>query len=233
MQLYCKLLHCVMQNYSSDASALETCAHSGSHGKGYFNNFSLIYEFITSNPALIYTVWHCISDACCLRKLMLHSGNHMGSWRAARRPAEHSPTFTQTFPAQDNLGHPWHGLHWPRSQNTGTLYVLVTYNHRLLLGQMHTNMINERSCVDTLPLQQVTTWALHFLMSHRMERIAEASPYIHVSSLWTFFAVVALNCDKIYLASSMSKGIYVICSVKHMLFILWGLRTNNHKNGWW
>lgn len=30
-------------------------------------------------------VWHCTSDTRCLRKLMLHSGNHMGSWLAASR----------------------------------------------------------------------------------------------------------------------------------------------------
>lgn len=81
----CKLLHYAMQNYSSDTSALETHARSGSYGRGYFNNFHLICEFITSKSVLIYMVWHCISDTRCLRKLMLHSGNHMGSWLAAIR----------------------------------------------------------------------------------------------------------------------------------------------------
>lgn len=217
-----------MQNYSSDTSALETHAHLGSQEKGYFNNFSHIYEFIASNSMLIYTVWHYTSDACCLRKLMLHSGNHMGSWQAASRPAEHNPTFTQTFPTQENC---LHELRWPRSRHKGILYVVVAYNHQLPQGQMYANMINERSCADTTPLRQVTTWAPHFLMSWGMGRIAMASLYICVSSLWISPLVVALTCDKILLASSTGKGIYLICSVKCILYF--ECRTNNHNNGLW
>lgn len=135
-----------MQNYSSGTSALKTHAHLGSHEKGYFNNFSLTYGFITFSSVLTYTAWHYTSDACCLRKLMLHSGNHMGSWRAARRPAEHDPTFMQTFPMQENC---LHGLRQPRSRNKGILYVVVAHNHQIPRGPMYANVINERSCTDS------------------------------------------------------------------------------------
>lgn len=130
-----------MQNHSSNTSALERHAHSGSCKKGYFNNFSLIFEFITSNRA-IYTARHYTSDACCLRKLMLHSGNHMGSWRAARRPAEHDPTFMKTFPVQENC---LHELQQPRSRNKGNLCVVVAYKHQISQRQMYANMINEEA----------------------------------------------------------------------------------------
>lgn len=103
-------------------------AHLGSHEKSYSNNYSLIYESITSNSVLIYTVWHYTLDACCLRKLMLHSHNHMGRWQTARRPAEQDPTLMQTFPVQENC---LHELHQTRSRNKGTLYDVAAYNHQL------------------------------------------------------------------------------------------------------
>lgn len=71
---------------------------------------------------------------------MLHSGNHMGSWRAARRPAEHDSTYTRTFPMQENC---LHELHWPWRRNKGILYD-VAYNHQVPQGQMYANMINEK-----------------------------------------------------------------------------------------
>lgn len=135
-----------MQNYSSGTSALKTHAHLGSHEKSYFNNFGLTYEFITFSSVWTYTAWHYTSDACCLRKLMLHSGNHMGGWQAARRPAEHDPTFVQTFPAQENC---LHGLHQAWSRNKGILYVVVAHNHQIPKGLAYANVINERSRTDS------------------------------------------------------------------------------------
>lgn len=135
-----------MQTYSSGTSALRTHAHLGSHEKGYFNNFGLTYEFIAFSSLLTYTAWHYTSDARCLGKLMRHSGNHMGSWRAAKRPAEHDPTFVQTFPVQENC---LHGLHLPGSRNKGILYVVVAHNHQIPQGPTCANVINERSCTDS------------------------------------------------------------------------------------
>lgn len=131
-----------MQTYSSGTSALRTHAHLGSHEKGYFNNFGLTYEFIAFSSLLTYTAWHYTSDARCLGKLMLHSGNHMGSWRAAKRPADHDPT----FPVQENC---LHGLHLPGSRNKEILYVVVAHNHQIPQGPTCANVINERSCTDS------------------------------------------------------------------------------------
>jgi len=198
----------VMKNHSSDTSA-PAQAHLGSH-ENYFQDFSLTYEPITSSRVLIYTAWHCTPDACSLRKLMLLSGGHAGSWRTARRPAEHDPTFTLTSPTQGNRSQE---LHRPRSRNQG-----IPCIHQTPEGPTYADVINERSCADVTPAPQVATRARHFLMSRGAERVAKASSNICVSSFWIALLVVALACDKIQLASSAGKGIYLICSVNCILY---------------